>query len=182
MAYPSKLVVYHAGVGRTVFLGASKIITFLLFGYGTAILAPAYYNDENAPLYMIPTCVIGSAIPMLFVARNTKPFVAYIHLLLPQQARVSRQALLAYLNSTRNDVVMDFSLLRFLGSGRTVRTRLGELRQKGETWGDISNITRVAKTTGDPKGSFFVTHHINHAKEPKLWTALHSRIKKAGDK
>ena len=47
--YPESLLVYHAGVGRTVFLGCLKVTTLILFVASCSLLAPPLYRDAQAP-------------------------------------------------------------------------------------------------------------------------------------
>lgn len=56
LKYPSRLLIYHAGVGRTVFLGVSNLTTILLFAFSAAVVAPTVYKNPDSPSWYTPAC------------------------------------------------------------------------------------------------------------------------------
>lgn len=122
---------------------------------------------------------------MLYVAFTTKPFVTYVHLVLPETARASREALMKWLNTSGRNMELDLTTMRFIGLSRTTRVRMQDLRRKSEGITDISNLTIssagssrrtvVNSIFGVPK-RFHVGEKANYSKETKLWKALLDRI------
>jgi hypothetical protein len=52
LAYPESLLVYNAGVPRTVFVGCLKVTTIFLFSFSCLVIAPAYYYAPTEPNWM----------------------------------------------------------------------------------------------------------------------------------
>jgi len=48
-AFPERLLVYHAGTGRTVFLGSLKVTTIFIATFFCAVLGPTYFYAEDQP-------------------------------------------------------------------------------------------------------------------------------------
>ncbi len=51
--YPERLLVYHSGTGKTVFIGCLKLTTIFLFIFSTLVLAPAYIQAPEKDWFMI---------------------------------------------------------------------------------------------------------------------------------
>ena len=47
--YPERLLIYHAGVWKTVFVGWLKLTTILLFFSSFFVIAPMYLYVHNEP-------------------------------------------------------------------------------------------------------------------------------------
>jgi hypothetical protein len=47
--YPERLLIYNAGMGRTVFIGSLKVTTIFVFGFFSLVVAPGYYYTPDAP-------------------------------------------------------------------------------------------------------------------------------------
>ena len=54
LAIPERLLIFHAGTGRTVFVGALKVTTIFLFSATLLFIAPALYNDPEQPSWVAP--------------------------------------------------------------------------------------------------------------------------------
>ena len=54
IAIPERLLIFHAGTGRTVFVGALKVTTIFLFSATLLFIAPALYNDPEQPSWVVP--------------------------------------------------------------------------------------------------------------------------------
>lgn len=50
--YPESLLIYHAGIGRTVFVGCLKLTTIILFVGSCVVIAPSYYRNDHEPNWM----------------------------------------------------------------------------------------------------------------------------------
>src|SRR4051812_21283042 len=56
IAYPTRLLIYHSGTGRTVFLGCLKVTTIFIFAFFSLVVAPAhFYAEEEQPKWVAPT-------------------------------------------------------------------------------------------------------------------------------
>lgn len=49
LGYPERLLIYHSGVGRIVFLGCMKITTLFLFAFSALVVAPRFYYSPDEP-------------------------------------------------------------------------------------------------------------------------------------
>ncbi|KAI9835008.1 MAG: hypothetical protein M1838_005437 [Thelocarpon superellum] len=137
--YPERLLIYHAGTGKIVFLGCLKLTTIFLFGFSCLVLAPSYYQAKGRLRWMAGLAPAVGLIPLLLITRITSPFVTYIHLRLPIFARRSHTALLRYVRTldpasgtASAATELDFTTMRATGRSRVVRLRLPELRRR---WG-----------------------------------------------
>ena len=54
LAIPERLLIFHAGTGRTVFVGALKVTTIFLFSATLFFIAPVLYNDTKQPGWVAP--------------------------------------------------------------------------------------------------------------------------------
>lgn len=50
---PERILIYHGGTGRTLFLGVLRITTIFLFGVSCLVVAPAFMSSEF-PSYLGP--------------------------------------------------------------------------------------------------------------------------------
>lgn len=50
---PERLLVYHAGTGKIVFIGLMKINTIFLFSFSCLVLAPSYYLAPDWPNWTV---------------------------------------------------------------------------------------------------------------------------------
>ncbi|KAM0335313.1 hypothetical protein ACHAQA_000358 [Verticillium albo-atrum] len=102
---PEHLFIYHAGTSRITFLALWKITSLFTFAFFTLIAAPSYARrapatpdpaDPNARAKAYAQAAglaLCGLIPLTYVAYTTAPFVTFIYLRLPPNARASRQAL-----------------------------------------------------------------------------------------
>ena len=52
IVYPERLLIYHAGTGKTVFIGCLKITTIFLFSFSCLVIAPSFYYDPQEPSWI----------------------------------------------------------------------------------------------------------------------------------
>jgi hypothetical protein len=50
--YPERLLIYHAGTGRTVFIGCLKVTTIFVFGFFSLVAAPSHFYAPDEPLWV----------------------------------------------------------------------------------------------------------------------------------
>ncbi|PQE06242.1 4-coumarate- ligase 2 protein [Rutstroemia sp. NJR-2017a BBW] len=145
IAYPIRLLIYHSGTGRTVFLGCLKVTTIFIFAFFSLVVAPAhFYADEEQPKWVAPTVLLCGTIPMVVVAYLSSPFVNYIHLILPTFARTSRDLMLRYSKNPPKDAMLDVTTMNFIGKPRVSRVYISDLRPTKQRLG-IVNYVRDTK-------------------------------------
>ncbi|KAL4929116.1 uncharacterized protein BDV17DRAFT_291113 [Aspergillus undulatus] len=123
---PEKILIYHGGTGRTLFLGMLRITTIFLFGVSCLVVAPAFMTDEF-PSYLGPAIVIGGSLPMLFVAYTSAPYVNFVHLALPISVRRSREQAVQYAKQLPPTAILYLNTMRFNTIPKVTEVRLGNL-------------------------------------------------------
>ncbi|EYE99711.1 uncharacterized protein EURHEDRAFT_444938 [Aspergillus ruber CBS 135680] len=123
---PERILIYHGGTGRTLFLGMLRLTTIFLFGASCLLVAPAFAADEY-PWYLAPAVVAGGTIPMLFVAYTSAPFVNFVHLALPVFARRSREQAIQYARTLPPTATLYINTMKFTTIPRQTEVRVGDL-------------------------------------------------------
>ncbi|KAH8899221.1 hypothetical protein GQ53DRAFT_758462 [Thozetella sp. PMI_491] len=135
-AYPERLVIYHAGTGRTVFLGWLKIATIFTFAFFGMVVAPRYMAADE-PLWAVAYLVVG-LVPFVFVAYTTSPFVTFINVNLPPFARTNRDMLLRFAKAPPPSTRLEISTLNLIGKPRVSHTTVGDLRPTRRRFGIVN--------------------------------------------
>lgn len=52
--FPERLLIYHAGTGRTVFVGCLKVTTIFVFAFFALVVTPAHYYATDEPFWITP--------------------------------------------------------------------------------------------------------------------------------
>ena len=202
--YPERLLVYHGGVGRTVFLGCLKVTTMVLFVASCSVLAPHFYSEDLAPrwmpvagmsqhskfFYFSPECFLAiafGAIPFAFVNHTTRPFVSFVHIALPVFARRSKESLYRWAQNIPPATQVYMTTTRFYGGPRVSRMAVEDLRQT-RAWLSAANLTRTPpsrsaaakKSWRAPKPllRFYVGTEKKKAKDFSVWEQVLKRIPK----
>ncbi|KAK2766667.1 hypothetical protein FQN54_005979 [Arachnomyces sp. PD_36] len=123
---PHRILIYHGGTGRTVFIGVMRITTIFVFGVSCLVVAPAFFAADY-PWYTAPAIVAFGAIPMLFVAYTASPFVNYVHLATPAFARRSREEILKYAKNLPPTSTLYINTMKFTTIPRRTEVRLSDL-------------------------------------------------------
>ncbi|KAL8758095.1 MAG: hypothetical protein Q9199_001728 [Rusavskia elegans] len=139
---PERTLLYHAGTGRTVFIGSLKLTTFFLFAYSAFLVAPAQFFHPELPIWVPLAVIIGGAIPMLVVAYATAPFVTYIHLRIPFYARRSKEDLMRFVEKVPRTTEIDLTTIGQFGWPHVYRMPLAELRKARYTL-SAANVKRL---------------------------------------
>ncbi|KAE9366504.1 hypothetical protein N431DRAFT_471555 [Stipitochalara longipes BDJ] len=182
-SYPERLLVYHAGTGRTVFLGCLKVTTIFIFSFFTLVVAPSHFFAEAEPPWVAVGVLLSGVIPMLFVAYISGPFVTYIHLRLPAYARHSREMLMRYTKSLPNDAALDITTMNFIGKPRVARVKVTDLYPVRERFG-MANYARDTELINSrlpwyfPKAvrQFGVHSSTGKIMGGEIWNNIASRI------
>lgn len=64
-----RLLVYHAGTGRTVFLGCLKVTTIFIFSFFCLVVAPAHFYAEEQPIWVAGA---GSSLNFILYKSSSK--------------------------------------------------------------------------------------------------------------
>ncbi|KAL1835587.1 hypothetical protein VTJ49DRAFT_6438 [Mycothermus thermophilus] len=126
-AYPDRLIIYHAGTGRTTFLACLKVTTLFIFGFFDLIMTPAYLA-AGEPLLKTAGVALCGIVPAIYVAWTTTPFVAAVHVHLPPYARWSRAILERFARSAPPNTRIDVTTMSLIGKPRVSSMVLSDLR------------------------------------------------------
>ncbi|EKD17134.1 uncharacterized protein L3040_005354 [Drepanopeziza brunnea f. sp. 'multigermtubi'] len=138
--FPERLLIYHAGTPRTVFLGCTKVTTIFLCIFFCTVMAPTHFHGEESN-WVAAGVMLSGLVPVSYVAYTSAPFVTYIHLRLPAFARQSQQMLLRYSKSLPKNAEIDITTMNFVGKPRVARVKLADLYPVRRRWG-FANYAR----------------------------------------
>ncbi|KAL3427448.1 hypothetical protein PVAG01_00957 [Phlyctema vagabunda] len=139
--YPDRLLIYHAGTGRTVFIGGMKLTTIGICVFFVSVVAPTHFYAEQEPTWISMAVITSGIIPMLFVLYTTAPFVTYVHLRLPAFAKRSQDLLIRYARSLPKDAELDITTVSTFGKARVSRAKIQDLFPIKERFG-LANYGR----------------------------------------
>ncbi|KAJ4297278.1 hypothetical protein N0V88_004196 [Collariella sp. IMI 366227] len=125
--YPERLIIYHAGTGKTTFLACLKVTTLFIFGFFDMIMTPAYISAGETLTKTAGIALCG-LVPALYVAWSTTPFVAAIHLHLPPYARHSQAILERFSRTAPPNTRLDVTTMSLIGKPRVSSMVLSDLR------------------------------------------------------
>ncbi|KAG9241219.1 hypothetical protein BJ878DRAFT_521816 [Calycina marina] len=183
LSYPQRMVIFHAGTRRTVFLGALKVFTIMSFGLIALYVVPRHYYAEDQPYWVPGAVLIASVIPLVSVAYITSPFVAHIKLVLPQTARINQEAFKNYLSTIPKDTLLEIYTLSFVGAPRRAIIKTGDLYPAYERFG-LVNYARDTTFlnslrpwwTGKVKRTFGVHQGQRFPNDPGVWKDVAAAI------
>ncbi|PWY86002.1 hypothetical protein BO70DRAFT_288846 [Aspergillus heteromorphus CBS 117.55] len=185
---PEKILIYHAGTGRTVILGALKITTVFLVGASCLILAPAFAIDEY-PWYWAPAISAASTIPMIFVMYTSAPFVNFIHIALPVFARRSRETALEYAKNLPPTATLYINTMKVTTVPKLTEVRLGDLVASKSLLRPVSfaNKNPVPRPwwKGRTLSQFYAAGKSHQGKQasgffPEVWEHVYKQIQSNG--
>ncbi|KAI9371955.1 hypothetical protein BJX61DRAFT_534352 [Aspergillus egyptiacus] len=181
---PERILIYHGGTGRTMFLGVLRITTIFLFGASCLVVAPAFMSDDF-PRYLGPAVMAAGALPMLFVSYTAAPYVNFVHLALPFSARRSREKAIQYAKNLPPTATLYINTMKFSTIPRQTEVRLGDLVP------DKSLVRPVSFRNKNPAPlpfwriktlqQFYTANKSNPGKEsatfyPGLWEHVYEQI------
>lgn len=141
--YPELLNIYLAPTTQTMGVGMTRVATMVLFGIGIFIYVPGLYFDEEAPTWIIPAAILGSAIPFA-AAVASGPMVTSVRVSLPNSARRSREELLRFANNTPPNTRLRLQFIRFAPWLVTRDMYFSDFRRMPKSWRRLSNLENVA--------------------------------------
>ncbi|KAK4040068.1 hypothetical protein C8A01DRAFT_35940 [Parachaetomium inaequale] len=137
--YPERLIIYHAGTGKTTFLACLKVTTLFVFCFFEMIMTPAYIA-AGEPLLKTAGVALCGVIPGLYVAWSTSPFVAAVHLHLPPYARWSRAILERFARTAPPNTRLDVTTMSLIGKPRVSSMVLSDLRPASRRLGMVNYV------------------------------------------
>lgn len=182
---PERLLIYHAGTPRIVFVGFLKITTIFLFTANVLLVAPTFYSDPGQPAWIAPAVAAAGAVPLFYVTFYAAPFVAFVHIKLPIFARRSREQLLRWAQSIPPNTEVDLTTIKSYGSLRISRMPFSELHPTKARFG-IENLVRIKQTPSTRKkpwwapkerNLFFVGNERRKTVETAVWQKALAQIR-----
>lgn len=130
--------------------------------------------------------IVGGAVPMLFVAYTSAPFVTFVHLRPPAFARRSRDTFLRFSKNLPADASIDITTMKFSSRQRVSKMRVADLKPtKGFL--SIANLIRMHSSTtakqtrpwwmGKPPSRFYVGSERGKSREKGVWQNVLNQIK-----
>ncbi|KAE8159012.1 hypothetical protein BDV40DRAFT_303686 [Aspergillus tamarii] len=183
---PERILIYHGGTGKTIFLGMLRITTIFLFGVSVLVVAPAFASDEF-PWYLAPAVVVGGALPMLFVSYTSAPFVNFVHLALPAFARRSKEQTIQYAKNLPPTATLYINTMKFTTIPRQTEVRLGDLVPDKAILRPVSfrnkNPAPLPWWAGKTLRQFYAAEKSQPGREsttfyPELWEHVYKQIQK----
>ncbi|KAK1472827.1 hypothetical protein CCUS01_17252 [Colletotrichum cuscutae] len=146
---PERLLIYHAGTGRTAFLAFWKITTVFSCVFFCFVAAPSYVRAEDKTLTEAAGLAACGIIPFLFVAYTSAPFVTYIYLRLPPYARQSRALLERYVRTLPPTAQLEIGTMGLATRPRLTAVTAAELRPVAADSGPLATRLGVVTHTKD---------------------------------
>ncbi|RKF81768.1 hypothetical protein GcM1_179019, partial [Golovinomyces cichoracearum] len=188
--YPAQILIYHAGTGRTVFLGCLKLTTIFICGFFSLVVVPKHILAEKKVPWVTCTMsrlvAISGIVPMFFVAYVTGPFVTYIHLRIPAFARNSKEMIIRFSKSPPKETELDFTTMNFFGKPQVARVKLNDIyitRQRLGMVNFLRNTAQINKNRSWWKGKAICKFGV-HGKETggflhgEVWKLIKKSIEK----
>ncbi|KAL1965885.1 hypothetical protein VTN77DRAFT_5018 [Rasamsonia byssochlamydoides] len=181
---PERILIYHGGTGKTIFLGMLRVTTIFVFGVSCLVVAPAFGAAEF-PWYIAPAIVVGGALPLIFVAYTSAPFVNYIHLALPVFARRSREQAIQYAKNLPPYATLYINTMKFTTIPRQTEVRLSDLVPDKSFLRPVSfrnqNPVPLPWWQGRTLTQFYTTEKSKPARGtstfyPELWEHVYKQI------
>lgn len=115
----------------------------IVFGAGCLIAAPNVYANPESPWWMVPAVIVAGSIPMVMISLMTAPFVAGVFIRVPESARISKDALVAFARKLPQDTRLDVQKMGFLPLPRTRVVKVSELRPLPPSLKYLANFEHV---------------------------------------
>ncbi|KAF4595415.1 4-coumarate-CoA ligase 2 [Ophiocordyceps camponoti-floridani] len=129
---PAQVLIYHAGSGRTAFLGVVRLTSLFVAVFFVFLIGPAYIRAEKDVL-STAAMVAGGIIPLTLVTITSSPFVTQMHMHLPNSARLSRRTLERFVRDLPSETMVTLTTMNFYTAARAARLRAGDLRPAAGT-------------------------------------------------
>lgn len=126
--------------------------------------------------------MVAGALPLIFVAYTTAPFVNNIYIHLPVFARKSREAALEYVKNLPSNATLSIQTMKITTIPRTTEVRISDLVPDKATLRPVSFRNTYTLGTGTLK-QFYATPTSKNARStpkfyPELWEPIFARIQR----
>ncbi|RDA93262.1 hypothetical protein CP533_6518 [Ophiocordyceps camponoti-saundersi (nom. inval.)] len=192
---PARVVIFHAGTVRTVFLALVRLSSLLVAVFFVLLIAPAYVKADK-DVASTAAIVVGGIVPLILITVSASPFVTHIYMHLPDAARTSRQALARYVESLPASTPLTLTTINALAIPRYTRLRAADLRPATGSRLSRLGLVNYVRRGADPRwfrgpGGFFVQPRPStsppaiagaprsDAVESWIWTSVQERIARA---
>ncbi|KAK1635942.1 hypothetical protein BDP81DRAFT_394602 [Colletotrichum phormii] len=146
---PERLLIYHAGTGRTAFLAFWKITTVFSCVFFCFVAAPSYVRAEDKTLTEAAGLAACGIIPFLFISYTSAPFVTFIYLRLPPYARQSRALLERYVRTLPPTAQLEIGTMGLVTRPRLTAVTAAELRPVAADSGPLATRLGIVTHTKD---------------------------------
>ncbi|KAM3515435.1 hypothetical protein MY11210_000997 [Beauveria gryllotalpidicola] len=199
---PERLLIYHAGTGRTTFLAMLKVTTLFIGAFFCFVAVPSYIAADKPVSETVKIALCG-IIPFFFVAYTTSPFVTHLHIHLPVSARTSRAALERFVVGAAPSARLTATTMSAIGKPRYSTLRAGDLRpvrrrrrrrlglvnyardaeaeNRGRRWYELPAVSQFHVPEGGrgaAKERMVVSKGGRNLVEPWIWDVIKERIAK----
>ncbi|OAQ76487.1 4-coumarate-CoA ligase 2 [Purpureocillium lilacinum] len=127
---PERLIIYHAGTGRTTFLAMLKLTSLFVGAFFCLVAVPGYVKADK-PWGETAGVALCGILPFAFVAYTTAPFVTHIHVHLPPAARPSRATLARFVAAMPASTRLTLTTMSAIAKPRYSDVRVGDLLRPG---------------------------------------------------
>ncbi|KAH7313528.1 hypothetical protein B0I35DRAFT_480206 [Stachybotrys elegans] len=192
---PERLLIYHAGTGRTTFLAMVKVTTLFLGAFFIFMVVPAYAKDER-PAWEIAGIAAAGFVPALFVTYTTAPFVTHILVHLPPSARISRVHLERFVRNMPSTTQLTVTTMSAISKPRYSTMMAGDLVPVARRFGLVNYVRDTAAENANRRWfmfpavrRFFVQEHRSATRqryqkktkgevESWVWEAVKEKIQR----
>ncbi|CAK7232971.1 hypothetical protein SCUCBS95973_008438 [Sporothrix curviconia] len=144
LGVPERLLIYHAGTGRTTFLACLKVTTLFGLAFFAFLVAPAYIIAEK-PWWQVLGIVVCGVVPFAVASYTSSPFVVFIHLRLPAYARhPDRELLRRFVRNPPAGMQLDITTMNGVGRPRLATVTVSDLVPAHERMGIVNLIDTQA--------------------------------------
>ncbi|RTE78862.1 hypothetical protein BHE90_006636 [Fusarium euwallaceae] len=194
---PEKLIIYHAGTGRTTFLAMVKITTLFIGAFFCFVVAPSYIKADK-PEWETASVVLCGIIPIFFVAYTTSPFVTHIHIHLPPYARASRAILERFVGALPPSTPLTLTTMSAISKPRYSSIQAGDLSPVRRRFGLVNYVRDTTEENAKRRwymfravSKFYVQdkrqRKVRYEKKTDkvdgwIWDAIKERIDKRANK
>ncbi|PKS12767.1 hypothetical protein jhhlp_000978 [Lomentospora prolificans] len=182
-ALPEKVLIYHAGTGRVMYLAVLKLTTIFLSALFCGVFVPSYIADDK-PWTQSAGLALCGIIPFVFVAFTTGPFVSHISIHLPPAARHSRTSLQRFVSSLPAQTRLEFTTLSIISKPRVSYLTAGDLAPAKKRMGIVNFERDTLRENAARKwwmfravGEFNVQGSNRGVKEGWIWEAIADKVK-----
>ncbi|TQV96457.1 hypothetical protein V2A60_003143 [Cordyceps javanica] len=200
---PERVLIYHAGTGRTTFLAMLKVTTLFIGAFFCCVAVPSYIQADK-PIEETAKIALCGVVPFLFVTYTTAPFVTHLYIHLPLAARASRAALERFVLGGADlgpGTRLTATTMSVIGKPRYSALRAGDLvpapqrghrlglvnytrdaaaENAGRRWYELRAVTRFhipdVASGGRKASSSKASKGGRNLVEPWIWDAIKERI------